>query len=106
MGRLGTSYYCTLWVCVAIITLLNIGLIIGGDLGSLLFIIFINLGAIALTIYFNYTPGSKKAKKINKILQNQMIPKRYEKDKYVICPKCKHLVDNKLEFCQNCGNPV
>lgn len=93
----------TLW-CV---TIINFPLIIiyslnGGILGLIVFIFFI-AGLVALTIYYKYTPGSKEVKKI---LRNQMIAKKYEKDKYVMCPNCKNLVSSEDELCQNCGNQM
>lgn len=83
---------------VVIFTLFSSRLIIGGNLGILLLIIFIYLGLIAITIYSSINKNKWKAKKLQKLHDKEK--------KYVLCPRCKHLVDKELSLCENCGNQM
>lgn len=104
MDREETSCLCTLWLIIAINGLIIIPQIIGGNLYLLLFLILVIIGAAALTIH--YSRDNSSVRKYKKDIRYQLSAKKYEKEKYVICPECKHLVEKESKLCKNCGNQV
>lgn len=105
MGRPNTCLG-TLWCCVIINSPIFITIFLNGEIfGLIVYIIFI-AGLIALTIHYRYKPGSLGSWNAKRNLRNQMNARKYEKDKYVMCPKCKHLVSSEYDFCQNCNNQM
>ena len=73
-----------------------IGPIISRNVAFLFLLILAIVGAVALTFYFSQ--DTRNARKYERKIE--------EEKQYIFCPKCKHLVDTELEFCQNCGNQM
>jgi len=72
--------------------------------GNWIFSLLLILAIIVTIIYYR---KKKTGVRIYKnLLREQLRARKYEKDKYVTCPICKHLVDSELELCQNCGNQM